>query len=217
MRILLLEDEKDISDNIKEYIQIKKSWNIDTVYSIKEAKEKYIKNNYDLLIFDVMLPDGESYELANKIKENYDIPIIFLTAKAELEDKLLGFQTWWDDYITKPFELQELIVRIETIAKRFWIWPLQIQEIHIDLENKTIKKDWKTIHLNKTEWGILQILLKNRWKIIERTDLLEYVWWEESIWDKKHDKKLDVYIANIRKKLNKNLIETIKWIWYKIN
>jgi len=93
MRILLLEDEKDISDNIKEYIQIKKSWNIDTVYSIKEAKEKYIKNNYDLLIFDVMLPDGESYELANKIKENYDIPIIFLTAKAELEDKLLGFQT----------------------------------------------------------------------------------------------------------------------------
>jgi len=217
MNILLLEDKKDISDNIKEYIEIKKSWKIDTAYTIKEAKEKYESNNYDLLVFDVMLPDGESYELANKIKKHFDTPIIFLTAKAELEDKLLGFQTWWDDYITKPFELQELIVRIETIAKRFWIWPLQIQGIHIDLENKTMKKDWKIIHLNKTEWLILQILLENRWKIIERANLLEYVWWEESIWDKKNDKKLDVYIANIRKKLNKDLIETVKWIWYKIN
>lgn len=217
MKILLLEDNKDISENIKEYIQLKKTWDIDTAYSIKEAQEKIDKNNYDFLIFDVMLPDGESYELANKVKEKKNIPIIYLTAKAELEDKLLWFQTWWDDYITKPFELQELIVRIETIAKRFGMWTLLIDWIQIDLENKTIKKDWKDIHLNKTEWFILQILLKNRWKIIERVDLLEEIWWEESIWDKKNDKKLDVYIANIRKKLDKNLIETIKWIWYKIN
>ena len=217
MNILLLEDNKDISDNIKEYIEMKKSWNIDTAYTIKESNEKYKQNNYDLLIFDVMLPDGESYKLANKIKEHFDTPIIYLTAKAELEDKLLGFQTWWDDYITKPFELQELIARIETIAKRFWIWPLQIQGMHIDLENKTIKKDWKLIHLNKTEWLIFEILIKNKWKIIERIELLEYVWWEESIRDKKNDKKLDVYIANIRKKLNKSMIETVKWIWYKIN
>lgn len=217
MKILLLEDNKDISENIKEYIQLKKTWDIDTAYSIKEAQEKIDKNNYDFLIFDVMLPDGESYELANKVKEKKNIPIIYLTAKAELEDKLLWFQTWWDDYITKPFELQELIVRIETIAKRFGMWTLLIDWIQIDLENKTIKKDWKDIHLNKTEWSILQILLKNRWKIIERVDLLEEIWWEESIWDKKNDKKLDVYIANIRKKLDKNLIETIKWIWYKIN
>jgi len=93
MNILLLEDNKDISDNIKEYIEMKKSWNIDTAYTIKESNEKYKQNNYDLLIFDVMLPDGESYKLANKIKEHFDTPIIYLTAKAELEDKLLGFQT----------------------------------------------------------------------------------------------------------------------------
>jgi len=217
MNILLLEDNKDISDNIKEYIKLKKSWDVDTAYNIKQAKEEFKKNDYDLLVFDIMLPDGESYDFANKIKEHFDIPIIYLTAKAELEDKLLWFQTWWDDYITKPFELQELIARIEVIAKRFWIWPLQINWIHIDLENKNIKRNWKHIYLNKTEWLIIEILLKNRWKILERTDLLEKIWWEESIWDKKNDKKLDVYIANIRKKLDKDIIETIKWVGYKIN
>lgn len=216
MKILLLEDNKDISNNIKEYLELKKSWNIDTAYTIHEAKKMYEQNNYDLLVFDVMLPDGESYALAWKIKEHFQIPIIYLTAKTELEDKLHGFDSWWDDYITKPFELQELIARIEVIAKRFWVGPLQIWNIHIDLETKIIKKNWQWIFLNKTEWIILEYLLENKWKIVERSDLLEYVWWEDSLWEKKNDKKLDVYIANIRKKLDKSLIETIKWIGYKI-
>ena len=128
MKILLLEDEKDIAENIKEYLKLKMWWDVDIIWTIKEAKQKIEDNYYDVLLFDVMLPDGESYELANEIKKVYDgLPVIFLTAKWELEDKLYGFDSWWDDYITNPFELGELIARIQAVAKRYWIWSLTIK------------------------------------------------------------------------------------------
>jgi DNA-binding response OmpR family regulator len=216
MKILLLEDEKQIAENIKEYLKLKMWWKVDIAWTIKEAEEKIEDNYYDILLFDVMLPDGESYELANEIKKTYDdLPIIFLTAKWELEDKLLGFDSGGDDYITKPFELDELIARIQTIAKRFGIWTLNIKWVDLDLENRKVSKDWEEIKLNKTEFSILEYLVSNRWKIVERTDLIDYVWGEE-LFDEKVDRKLDVYIANIRKKLGKDFIETIKWVGYKV-
>ena len=216
MKILLLEDEVQIASNIKEYLKIKKWWEVDIVWSIKEARKNIENNYYDILLFDVMLPDGESYDLANEIKKAHgDLPIIFLTAKWELEDKLLGFDSGGDDYITKPFELDELIARIQTIAKRFGIWNISIGWIDIDNEKKVVKKDGKEIKLNKTEWLILDCLLSNKWKVITRTDLIEYVWWDD-LFDEKSDKKLDVYISNIRKKLWKDFIKTVKWIWYKL-
>jgi two-component system alkaline phosphatase synthesis response regulator PhoP len=164
-----------------------------------------------------MLPDGESYQLAKEIKKIYDdVPIIFLTAKWELEDKLLWFNSWGDDYITKPFEIDELIARIQAIVKRFWIWSLNIKWVDINLDNKVIKRDWQEVKLNKTEILILEYLLSNKGKIVERSDLIYYVWWESAIWDGKVDRKLDVYIANIRKKLWKNFIETVKGVGYKV-
>jgi len=162
------------------------------------------------------LPDGESYELANEIKKTYDdLPIIFLTAKWELEDKLYGFDSWWDDYMTKPFELDELIARIQAVAKRYWIWSLTIKWVGIDTENKKITKDGQEIKLNKTEWLILDYLISNRSKVVTRSELIEYLWWDD-LFDEKLDRKLDVYIANIRKKLWKDFIETIKGVGYKI-
>ena len=216
MKLLLLEDEKQIAENIKEYLKLKVGYNVDITDTIKKAQEKIENNYYDVLLFDVMLPDGESYDLAKEIKETYDdLPIIFLTAKWELEDKLNWFDVWWDDYITKPFELDELIVRIQAIAKRFGIWNLTIKWVDIDTENKKAIKNWQEIKLNKTEWLIIDYLLSNRWKTIQRSDLIEYVWWDD-LFDEKIDRKLDVYIANIRKKLWKKIIETIKGIGYRI-
>ncbi len=216
MKILLLEDENQIAENIKEYLKLKVWYNVDLADTIKKAQEKIENNYYNVLLFDVMLPDGESYGLAKEIKETYDdLPIIFLTAKWELEDKLNWFDVWWDDYITKPFELDELIVRIQAITKRFGIWDLTIKWIDIDTENKKAIKNWQEIKLNKTEWLILDYLLSNRWKTIQRSDLIEYVWWDD-LFDEKIDRKLDVYIANIRKKLWKKIIETIKGIGYRI-
>jgi len=191
-------------------------YDVDIIATIEQAKQKIEDNYYNILLFDVMLPDWESYDLANEIKEIYDdLPIIFLTAKWELEDKLLWFDSGWDDYLTKPFELDELIARIQTIAKRFGIWNLNIKWVDLDMTNRKISKDWKDIKFNKTEFSILEYLVSNKWKILERTDLIDYVWWDD-LFDEKADKKLDVYISNIRKKIWKNFIETIKWVWYKI-
>ena len=216
MKILLLEDEKKIAKNIKEYLKLKVGYDLDIASTIKDAKQKIEDNYYDILLFDIMLPDGESYDLANEIKQTYDdLPIIFLTAKWELEDKLYGFDSWWDDYITKPFELDELIARIQAIAKRFWIGNLTVKWIDIDLDKRKIFKNNEEIKLWKTEWLILDYLLSNKWKIVSRTDLIEYVWWD-NLFDEKVDRKLDVYMANIRKKLGKDFIETIKWVGYKV-
>ena len=217
MKILLLEDENQIAENIKEYLKLKMWWDVDIAWTISEAEDKIENNYYDILLFDVMLPDGESYELANKIKKTYDdLPIIFLTAKWELEDKLLWFDSGGDDYITKPFELDELIARIQAIAKRFGIDKVKIKDVEIDLNNHKAFKNNEEIPLSKTERLILDYLLANRWKVVSRSDLIDYVWWEEALWDEKTDKKLDVYIANLRKKLGKDIIETIKWVGYKI-
>jgi len=216
MKILLLEDEKQIAENIKEYLKLKVGYDLDIAWTIQDAKQKIEDNYYDILLFDVMLPDGESYDLANEIKQTYDdLPIIFLTAKWELEDKLYGFDSWWDDYITKPFELDELIARIQAIAKRFWIGNLTVKWVDIDLDKRKVFKNNEEIKLWKTEWLILDYLLSNKWKIVSRTDLIEYVWWDD-LFDEKVDRKLDVYMANIRKKLGKDFIETIKGVGYKV-
>jgi DNA-binding response OmpR family regulator len=176
MKILLLEDNLIIANNIKQYLQIKMWWKVVHKDTIKKAEIEIENVYFDILLFDVMLPDGESYNLANKIKKDYDdLPIIFLTAKWDLEDKLQGFDAWWDDYITKPFELDELIARIHVIAKRFWITSVNIKWIDINLDNRKVSKDWVEIKLNKTEFLILDYLVSNRWRIIERTDMIDYI------------------------------------------
>lgn len=216
MKILLLEDNKEIAENIKEYLEISKSWNLEIAGDLQQAQSKIQENHYDLYVFDVMLPDGESYQLAEKIKFKNNAPIIYLTAKNELEDKLMWFDTWGDDYITKPFALEELVARIENVSKRFWLWNIQILDLDINFDSRTIQKNWEKICINKTERLILNFLFSKRWKISERSDIIEYIWGEDALWDGKSDKKLDVYIANMRKKLWKDLLETVKWVWYKI-
>lgn len=216
MKILLLEDNQEIAENIKEYLEIVKNWNLEIAENLQIAEKKIQESNYDLYIFDVMLPDWESYDLAENIKLKNNTPIIYLTAKSELEDKLMWFDTWGDDYMTKPFELEELVARIESIMKRFWLGLVKIWDLDINFDARTIIKDAEKILINKTERLILDFLASKIWKISERSDIIEYIWGEDAVRDQKSDKKLDVYIANIRKKLWKDTIETIKWVWYKI-
>ncbi len=211
-KILLIEDNKDIRDNIKEYLELE--WFIIDVESDWESwLDTALLKYYDLILLDLMLPKIDGLTIARKITKNKDVPIIMITAKDSLEDKLTWFENGAIDYIVKPFDLRELEARIHARLKSsthiitFW-------ELKIDLEKREFLKWSEKIKITIKEFLIFEYLYNNKNKVVTRTDIIEYVWWEWALFDA--DPKLDVYISTIRKKLDKKIIETIKGVWYKI-
>ena len=215
MKILIIEDNKIIANNIKKYLELEwyevliaENW----LYGFEVAK----KNQFDLILLDWMLPGMDGAEICQKLKENNDVPIIMTTAKWQLEDKLEWFDMWADDYLVKPFDLEELLARINVLVKRkykeeniFEKW-----NIKIDIKSKKVLKGNTEIKLTIKEYNILEILINNIWIAISRTDIIQEIWWWDSLFE--GDGKLDVYISGIRKKIWKDFIQTVKWFWYKI-
>ncbi len=214
MKILIVEDNKTIANNIKKYLELEwfeifvaENW----LYWLEVAK----KNDFDLIVLDWMLPWMEWIDVCKNIKKEKNIPIIMTTAKWQLEDKLEGFDMWADDYMVKPFDLEELLARINVLIKRSeWRNILEKWNLKIDLEAKKIMKGKKEIKLTIKEYNILEILINNLWIAISRTDIIEEIRWWDSLFE--WDGKLDVYISSIRKKLSKDFITTVKWFGYKI-
>jgi len=215
-KILLIEDNKDISESIKEYLELE-DYEIETCNSGDEGLENALNKKYDLLLLDVMLPKVDGFTIAQKLKEKSDMPVIMITAKDAIDDKLLWFEHWVQDYIVKPFDLRELEARINSLFKRKdKIVTYNFENISIDLERRTFTKDNENVTLTQKEFLILEVLLKNQTKPVSRTDIIEYAWWGwDALFDS--DAKLDVYISNLRNKLTRDFIQTIKWFGYKID
>lgn len=216
MKILLIEDNKSIALNIKRYLELS-DYEVfvaeNGLYGLEVAR----KNNFDLMILDLMLPGMDWEEVCRQIKQEKDIPVIMTTAKWQLEDKLEWFNVWADDYLVKPFDLEELEARIKVLTKRK-LWdtkPIKKGNITFDLQNRKITKWNKEIKLTVKEYNIIEYLMKNIWLPISRTDIIAEIWW----WDgrRENDGKLDVYISTIRSKLWKGIIETVKGFGYKIS
>ena len=149
------------------------------------------------------------------MRNEKNTPVIIITAKSQLEDKLDLFEVGADDYLVKPFDLEELLARLKAVLRRGVIDQLfTFKDIEINFPKKRVFKSKKEIHLTLKEFQILEILVQNRGVSMSRTDLITYLRGEDSIRDS--DEKLDVYICNIRKKLDKNLIETVKGFGYRI-
>jgi len=223
MNILLVEDNKKISDNIKKYLELENIF-VDIALDWKIWFDMFVwnKSKYDAVVLDLMIPQISWNTLCTKIREISDVPIIISSAKWEIEDKSELFDIWADDYLVKPFDLEELIIRLNALVRRIWTKSskknnynlLKIWDLDIDLQKKEILKNWKKVELTLKEIYILEILVKNIWIPISRSDIIEFVRWWEEIWQE--NEKLDVYMANIRKKIWKEYIETIKWFWYKL-
>jgi len=220
MKILIVEDDHIIWPNIKEYLQennfivkLENSW--DTW--LKEA----LKNKYDIFLFDVMLPHISWFEITKNIRDSWiDTPIIFLTAKEDLESKEQGFTIWWDDYLTKPFKLKELLLRVRSILKRVnksdSINKIIIWDITLNLDLKEVSRDWKNIILTPKEFQIIEYLMENQNKVITKKELLEYIWWiNNDIWSD----VIRSHIQTLRVKINEwfdyDPIKTIRWMWFK--
>ena len=191
------------------------------IFEWKWALYELASNNYDLVILDLWLPDISGTEVCEKIRESgKNIPILILTARSNIKDKVSGFQSWADDYLIKPFDYEELLIRIQVLIRRNFVvrsknvslW--ENWNITLDINNKKVLCDNTEIHLSNMEMELLIYFVHNKWKLISKEELLEKVWGEYN--DFELSRTVDVYVWYLRKKLWKEIIETVRWQWYVI-
>lgn len=219
--ILIVEDDNNINNLLRETLE-KEQYTCEQAFSGTEAKMLIAQNNYSMILLDLMLPGMSGQQLLKKIREHANIPVIVLTAKDELDDKVDLLKSGADDYIIKPFEIKELLARI------------QVQMRHAEQENDNPILRYKEIVLDrnrfeftmngivlskitKQEFLILELLLKYPKKVFSKEDIFEYAWKEYFMGE---TKTLDVHISNIRKNIreisNEEYIETIWGIGYRL-
>ena len=215
MKILLVEDNESIRNGLKFSFEENK-YEFEHTDNLEKTR-KYLKENIpNLIILDVTLPDGNGFELYQETIQEKQIPTIFLTAKDDEQDVVKGLELGAEDYITKPFSTNELLIRVKKILLRNnKNTKITIKDITFDLESMKITKNNKEIELTALELKILQYLIINKEKIITRDRLLDKIW--ELTGNDVDDHTLTVYIKRIKDKLGKDIIKTIKGIGYRID
>lgn len=212
-KILIVEDEMAISDLIK--IELEARGYMCEVAGDGEIASDYIENSvYDLILLDVMLPKIDGYELLEYIKQIAETPTIFITAKSQTDDKIKGLNKGADDYITKPFEIGELVARIEAVLRRYNKGNeiQKIEDVEINAVSRIVKKAGKEISLTPKEFDLLLLLIQNKNFALYKETIYEKVWKEELEFE---TRTLDLHIQRLRKKLDwKDKIKTIYKIGY---
>lgn len=215
--ILIVDDEKDILEIISTYAK-EEGYNTLTSQNGNEAIKYFKDNEIDLVILDIMMPDISGYEVAKRIKETKNIPIIMLSAKSEEEDKLKGFEIGIVDYVTKPFSPRELMARIKVNLLKQQSEPKADKYIFEGVEiNRTAKKvlvDGKEIELTIKEYDLLNFLTKNKNVMFSREQILDKVWGIDFFGT---DRTVDTHIKSLRKKIGKyrNHIITLRGAGYR--
>lgn len=225
MNILVVDDEKEIADLIEIYLQ-NEGYQVYKYYSSKEVLEDIQTKQIDLAILDVMMPDIDGFSLCLKIREKYEFPIIFVTAKVEDMDKISGLTIGADDYVTKPFQPLELVARVKAQLRRYKKYNhvedeniIEFRNISINSETHECYYNEKKLDLTPIEFSILWCLCKNRGKVVKAEELFEEVWQEKYL--EKDTNTIMVHIRHLREKMkdtNKNpkVILTVWGVGYKI-
>lgn len=220
VRVLIADDEKNIADPIA-YMLNREGFETFTAYDGEQAIEILSKKNIQIAILDVSMPKKNGYDVCRSIDVNSNIGIIFLTAKNDDNDKILGLELGADDYITKPFNTKELIARVRALGRR--ISKIQIDtssvlsfdELVIDLQKKMVRVLDKDIVLARKEYELLVLLAKNINRVFTRDELLDKIW---SIDYPGGTRTVDIHIQRLRKKLGEScqdLIQTVYGIGYR--
>lgn len=222
-QILIVEDEKKIA-RIMELEITHEGYEAEVVYNGKDGIKELRENDYDLLILDIMLPGLDGIEVCNRIRKFSDIPIIMVTAKDSTRDKVKGLDTGADDYITKPFEAEELMARIRAQLRRKKDNRengeeniLKIDNLMMDTDKYTVIREGDNIDLTKKEYDLLKYFLENKGIVLSRDQLLEAVWGYDYVGQ---TNIVDVYIRYLRSKIDdpyeKKLIKTVRGVGYVI-
>ena len=215
--ILIVEDEANISDFVKGELEYE-GYNVCIKEDGREGLEEALKNEYDLIILDVMLPSMNGFEICRRLKREKQSPIIMLSAKDSVMDKVNGLQIGADDYIAKPFAIEELLARIEVVFRRqdnLNNYIIKFKDITINKSSRVVKRNGNEINLTNKEYELLMILIDNKGKVVTREELLEKIWGYEY---EPETNVTDVYIRYLRAKLNsenkEEYIQTVRSVGY---
>ncbi|MGN1254001.1 MAG: response regulator transcription factor [Prevotella sp.] len=227
-RILVVDDEEDLCEILKYNLETE-GYQVDTALSGEEALEKDVAS-YQLILLDVMMGGMSGFSVARKLREDEKtkhVPIIFLTAKGSENDKITGFNLGADDYISKPFSIREVLLRIRAVLRRTSVaaqsapasdedvkHTLEYKGLVVDLDRKTVVIDGEEVEFTRTEFGILCTLLEHKGRVFSRHDLIRQIWPMDVIVS---DRTVDVNITRVRKKLGAyadNLVTRLGFGYY---
>lgn len=215
--ILIVEDEQ----NLARFLELElthDNYNVDIEYEGQTGLDKALNNSYDLIILDLMLPNINGLEICRRVRQEQTTPIIIITAKSDTYDKVTGLDYGADDYIVKPFEIEELFARIRAVLRR---QPqkdiIDINGIKIDIDAFKVTVNGEQLDLTKTEYDLLYVLATNRNHVLQREQILDHVWGYDS---EVETNVVDVYIRYLRNKLKpfgkEKTIETVRGVGYVI-
>lgn len=207
-KILIVDDEPLIVKGLKFSLE-QDGYETDVAYDGEEALSKTEKNEYDLVLLDVMLPRIDGMQVCQQIRQRSAVPIIMLTAKGEDMDKILGLEYGADDYMTKPFNILEVKVRIKSLFRRIGSHAedpedggvVTVGGMVVKLENRSVAIDGREINLTAKEFDLLRLFITNRGKVFSREQLLETVWKYDYLGDLR---TVDVHIRRLREKIEEN-------------
>ena len=220
MKILIIDDEVKLAKIIKEYLELER-FRVDLAFDGKEGLEKISVRDYDLIILDLMLPEIDGFKVCRRLRSNKNqVPIIILTARETIDDRVRGLNLGADDYLIKPFDLEELVARIHALLRRKKeILPplLKIGSLELNPAAHEIKKDNKVIHLTATEYDLLEYLMRHSNRVVTRKEILNQI--RNSDFTASSN-IIDVYIRYLRRKIDdkqNKIIKTIRGVGYKVN
>lgn len=212
-KILIVENEEAISNLIRMSLQ-KAGYSCEQAMDGESAADRIAEHTYDLVLLDIMLPGMNGYELLDYIKTT-NMPVIFITAMGTLDDKVKGLKAGADDYITKPFEMVELLARVESVLRRYHKSEerIEVDDVIIDIPSRTVTRQGEAVKLTLKEFELLLFLVRNRNIALYRETIYENIWQSEYMGD---GRTVDLHIQRLRKKLYwEDRIHTVYKVGYR--
>ncbi len=207
MKVLLVEDEEDLLQVISTALR-ESGFSVDLAADGAEGLAKGQGEDYDAIVLDLMLPRMDGWTVLTELRKTKATPVLLLTARDAVADRVEGLNRGADDYLTKPFDLEELIARLRALIRRSVGSPapvINLASVEIDTAARTVTRDGQPVELSAKEYALLELLALHRGRLVTRTMIYEHIYGEE---DDTLSNVVDVYVSNLRRKLGSELIET---------
>jgi DNA-binding response OmpR family regulator len=207
MRVLVVEDETDLARVVKRALA-EEGFSVDTVHDGESGLYSATAVDYDLVILDLMLPRMDGWTVLKRLRAKKKTPVLLLTARDGTADKVTGLDAGADDYLTKPFQLDELLARARALIRRSADKPspvIRLGDVEINTAARAVRRGGKAVDLTAKEYALVELLALHRGELVTRTMIYDHIYDEE---DDSLSNVVDVYVSNLRKKLGKDLIET---------